>query len=668
MKLRVHLIALSLSLLLAPRGVFASQAVPLDQAEILGRLAMGYPPSYIAHLVKTRGVSFSATPDFLVAVKLAGGDGILTERLSSAKSPFNETDESVEHFGRCAELIHTGDIEFAEEECRDSIGEDPKSPWPLLVNAKLIPSDQSEDNPSSADQDQKAKRLELVQRAIALAPDLAATREAAAIFEGRPLSFSDVQGTPPLDDVQLEVGLDIWGSQGYVWPYAAGSHSPAKDFGPTSDQSITIDSLTIERIRMEPDLASNHLVLANDYDDQVHNFEMAEYELREALRLEPDNADLHTRLALLYHDYRNKEAALTELREAARIVPYGSHQHIAVATELEALGRTADAIAELQTAINLRPTDEDVSDSLIDLYLSRKDANSAIQELRRSLKASSAMFSDEAKLVEARYNDERRLAELLQDNHDLDASAEQYLLLLRIYPDDSGLHNDYGTVLADQHRIDEAISEYDEAIGLDPRNPSPHHNIGLCLTQRKELDGAISEFRQALEINPDNPHTEIYLGAALAQNGDLHAAMDRLQQAIEKSPKDPEAHATLGYALIQMRDTPGAIKELKAALEIQPDSPLVENNLAWLYATAENTKFRNPSEALVLARKAVESSATPNPAFLDTLAEALLLNGKPAEALAAENQAIKLDPQDADLQSRLPRFRDAASKLTARKP
>ncbi|HXX46091.1 MAG TPA: tetratricopeptide repeat protein [Candidatus Acidoferrales bacterium] len=668
MKLRVHLIALSLSLLLAPRGVFASQAVPLDQAEILGRLAMGYPPSYIAHLVKTRGVSFSATPDFLVAVKLAGGDGILTERLSSAKSPFNETDESVEHFGRCAELIHTGDIEFAEEECRDSIGEDPKSPWPLLVNAKLIPSDQSEDNPSSADQDQKAKRLELVQRAIALAPDLAATREAAAIFEGRPLSFSDVQGTPPLDDVQLEVGLDIWGSQGYVWPYAAGSHSPAKDFGPTSDQSITIDSLTIERIRMEPDLASNHLVLANDYDDQVHNFEMAEYELREALRLEPDNADLHTRLALLYHDYRNKEAALTELREAARIVPYGSHQHIAVATELEALGRTADAIAELQTAINLRPTDEDVSDSLIDLYLSRKDANSAIQELRRSLKASSAMFSDEAKLVEARYNDERRLAELLQDNHDLDASAEQYLLLLRIYPDDSGLHNDYGTVLADQHRIDEAISEYDEAIGLDPRNPSPHHNIGLCLTQRKELDGAISEFRQALEINPDNPHTEIYLGAALAQNGDLHAAMDRLQQAIEKSPKDPEAHATLGYALIQMRDTPGAIKELKAALEIQPDSPLAENNLAWLYATAENTKFRNPSEALVLARKAVESSATPNPAFLDTLAEALLLNGKPAEALAAENQAIKLDPQDADLQSRLPRFRDAASKLTARKP
>jgi len=629
---------------------------------------MGYPPSYIAHLVKTRGVSFSATPDFLVAVKLAGGDGILTERLSSAKSPFNETDESVEHFGRCAELIHTGDIEFAEEECRDSIGEDPKSPWPLLVNAKLIPSDQSEDNPSSADQDQKAKRLELVQRAIALAPDLAATREAAAIFEGRPLSFSDVQGTPPLDDVQLEVGLDIWGSQGYVWPYAAGSHSPAKDFGPTSDQSITIDSLTIERIRMEPDLASNHLVLANDYDDQVHNFEMAEYELREALRLEPDNADLHTRLALLYHDYRNKEAALTELREAARIVPYGSHQHIAVATELEALGRTADAIAELQTAINLRPTDEDVSDSLIDLYLSRKDANSAIQELRRSLKASSAMFSDEAKLVEARYNDERRLAELLQDNHDLDASAEQYLLLLRIYPDDSGLHNDYGTVLADQHRIDEAISEYDEAIGLDPRNPSPHHNIGLCLTQRKELDGAISEFRQALEINPDNPHTEIYLGAALAQNGDLHAAMDRLQQAIEKSPKDPEAHATLGYALIQMRDTPGAIKELKAALEIQPDSPLAENNLAWLYATAENTKFRNPSEALVLARKAVESSATPNPAFLDTLAEALLLNGKPAEALAAENQAIKLDPQDADLQSRLPRFRDAASKLTARKP
>src|SRR2546429_9892309 len=56
------------------------QKVPLDQTEILGRLAAGNTASYVAHLVKTRGVSFSVSQDFLYRVKLAGGEGILTER------------------------------------------------------------------------------------------------------------------------------------------------------------------------------------------------------------------------------------------------------------------------------------------------------------------------------------------------------------------------------------------------------------------------------------------------------------------------------------------------------------------------------------------------------------------------------------------------------------
>src|SRR5437016_13672353 len=79
-----HILLLGLSfLLLSPRA--SGQQAPLDQAEILGRLAAGNTPSHIAHLVKTRGVSFSVSQDFLYRVKLAGGEGILTERLLSAE-------------------------------------------------------------------------------------------------------------------------------------------------------------------------------------------------------------------------------------------------------------------------------------------------------------------------------------------------------------------------------------------------------------------------------------------------------------------------------------------------------------------------------------------------------------------------------------------------------
>ncbi len=137
---------------------------------------------------------------------------------------------------------------------------------------------------------------------------------------------------------------------------------------------------------------------------------------------------------------------------------------------------------------------------------------------------------------------------------------------------------------------------------------------------------------------------------------------------MEKSPKDPETHQSLAYALEQLKDTAGAINELKVALELQPDSPSVENNLAWLYVTADDPKLRNPGEALILARHAVTSSSQSEPAYIDTLAEALLLNGHPKEALATETEAAKLDPENPEFQSRLTHFREAAKRASSPKP
>ena len=69
---------LALLWLLLPACASAqSTATPLTRDEILGRLTQDEPASKIAHLVKTRGVNFSPTADFLSSVKLAGGDGLL---------------------------------------------------------------------------------------------------------------------------------------------------------------------------------------------------------------------------------------------------------------------------------------------------------------------------------------------------------------------------------------------------------------------------------------------------------------------------------------------------------------------------------------------------------------------------------------------------------------
>jgi tetratricopeptide (TPR) repeat protein len=638
-----------------------AQSALLDHTEILGRLAVGYSPSYVAHLVKTRGVNFSMTAQFLDRVRASGGAGILIERLSSANPPAsliatNTEQGPVEHLGRCAELVHMGDTESAKQECRASIDESPKSPWPLLVSSNLAWV-LSPGETYSAENAERA-RDEFLGRAAALAPKL-------------PMAHPGSLPNNDDPDAVLEFNEAGSSSLGISFLNADDDNSPRAE--PLRDGTVSRIPWLRSRMQVEPDLASNHLALVNAYV-AAHDLDSAESEVREALRLEPDHAQLRTIAGNFYLSQGKTEAGLAELREAVRIAPFFGDYYIDLANALERLDRTPEAIKQLQTIVALHPADAGPTGFLVRLYRKDKNLKSAIEAQRSLLKAVSPNFPDEATFVAVNLSALLDLADLLKADRQPEAAAEEYLLLLRFNPDNAALHEDYGNVLADEGQLDEAIGEYNETLRLVPEVElaafsGVHHNIALCLIRKKDLDGAINEFRQAIAldpdgpINPDEPNTRVYLGAALRQKGDLNGAIEQFQEAIETNPKDAQAHAGVGSALMELKDAFGAISELKVALELQPDSPAVENDLAWIYATAEDPKLRNPTEALALARRAVTSSPQ-NPAFIDTLAEALLLNGHPAEALAMEMEAAKLDPKNSDLQSRLAHFREAANSVT----
>src|SRR5258708_19387644 len=169
----------ALAYLLLPTAVFA-QSVPVNRAEILGRLVYRSSPSSLAHLIKQRGIDFTPSDSFLTQIKRAGGEGILTERLFSGDYRMDEPsgkegEAPVEHMAKCSELIHVGAIEPAEAECRAAIKENPESPWPLLLTASLVERNAVETVPANlsdtSEEDAVAKEAEdLRNRAAALDP------------------------------------------------------------------------------------------------------------------------------------------------------------------------------------------------------------------------------------------------------------------------------------------------------------------------------------------------------------------------------------------------------------------------------------------------------------------------------------------------------------------
>jgi len=87
----------------------------------------------------------------------------------------------------------------------------------------------------------------------------------------------------------------------------------------------------------------------------------------------------------------------------------------------------------------------------------------------------------------------------------------------------------------------------------------------------------------------------------------------------------------------ELRET---IKLYERVLSLDENQPIALNNLAWILVTADDVDLRDKKRALALAQRAVALERSP--VFLDTLAEALYVNGFAQEAVETIQEAISL--------------------------
>ena len=161
-----------------------------------------------------------------------------------------------------------------------------------------------------------------------------------------------------------------------------------------------------------------------------------------------------------------------------------------------------------------------------------------------------------------------------------------------------------------------------------------------------------------------------YLAALCALGTAVFGAHDKLvestqislvQRIAEKKvmidPGNASLHLLLGNIYFEQGRYDSAEQQYLEVLTIDPEHPEALNNLAWMYATARDQRFRNPQEALRLARKAAQRD--PQPHILDTLAESYFINGDYQSAIETIQQAIEQKPADiAYYKKQLKKFQD----------
>jgi tetratricopeptide (TPR) repeat protein len=278
---------------------------------------------------------------------------------------------------------------------------------------------------------------------------------------------------------------------------------------------------------LEPAFAAGFVSLGQAFMEQ-HDYGAALVPLKRALEIDSNLVPAHQLLgyALLAQGY------------AADAIPHldRAHEQAALGIAQVETGQLADAIQNLQAALQKRPNDPDLL-----YYLGRA-------------------------------------AGLL--------SKQSIDTLLAAYPDSARAHQSMAENYFVLRQMGEAEKHYEEALKLRPDTPNLHLELGQIFAMTSRWPQAEEQFRAEAKLQPGNAEAVYRLGDALLQQGKAHAARAELEHSDKLQPQMPETLYALGKAASLDGDASAAEKAWTNLLNIEKDGPLAAQahfGLASLY-------------------------------------------------------------------------------------
>ena len=235
---------------------------------------------------------------------------------------------------------------------------------------------------------------------------------------------------------------------------------------------------------------------------------------------------------------------------------------------LKQMGRLADSLTPMRTAVKLSPQDAEAHNNLgITLQeLGRLD------EAEATLRQAIALKPDYA---EAHNN----LGITRQELGRLDEAEASYRKAIAMKPGYAEAHNNLGITLQELGRLDEAEAALRQAIILKPGYASAQNNLGIALQELGRLDEAEASLRQAIALKSDYAEAHSNLGNTLQKLGRLDEAEASLRRAIAQKPDNAEAHYNLGNTLKELGRLEEAQASYKQAITLKSDYAEAHNNL-----------------------------------------------------------------------------------------
>ena len=316
------------------------------------------------------------------------------------------------------------------------------------------------------------------------------------------------------------------------------------------------------------------------------DYPAAEQAFEKLRALEPEVAEVHANLGVIYFQERKYDQAVQALRQALKLKPSLRRPQSLLAISLAELGDYRQALPGLEKEFR-QSTDPAIKRQcgleLMRTYsgLDQSSKAAAIaQEMNR-------LYPDDPEVL---YHSGRVYGDL---------AFVTMQKLAQVAPGSVWRHQALGEAAESQEQFDTAISEYRQVLALDPGRPGIHYRLGRTFmartrqtTSSEDLAAAQKEFEQELAIDPRNGNAAYEIAEARRNAGQLADAQNLFEQALKYHPDFEEAHLGLASVLMSEQKPQQALPHLQKAIALNS-----ENEVSWYRLSQVQRMLGNNDEA-----------------------------------------------------------------------
>jgi tetratricopeptide (TPR) repeat protein len=324
--------------------------------------------------------------------------------------------------------------------------------------------------------------------------------------------------------------------------------------------------------------AGQQALAAGHYDE-------AESYFKKLLQIDPNIAEIHATLGLVYFQEKKFDQAVPELRRALRLKPGLPRANTLLAMSLSEVGEYQEALPGLEKGFQQAtdpPTKRMCGLQLMRSYTGLQRDSDAVKvalELNR-------LYPNDPEILYQTGRIYGNFAFLTL--HKLEVVA----------PTSIWRHQAAAEAFESEGATNAAIGEYREVLKLDPHRVKIHYRIGRTLLARWELNHApedraeaAQEFEQELQNDPGNANALYELGEIHRQMNELDQAQQFFESALKYYPDFEEAQLGLATTLMAQQKPDLALPHLQRAVALDP-----QDEVAWYRLSQADRALGNTEE------------------------------------------------------------------------